>query len=143
MTGRVEGKVTIVVGAGQMPGQGVGNGRAAALLLARAGAKVVAADRDLASAQETVDQIVADGGEAVAVRVDVTSESDIRTMTDTCVERFGRVDVLHNNVGVSVLGGDAPVTDVDAEAFARVMSINLEGMVLACKHALPLMRQQG
>src|SRR3954468_8247044 len=143
MAGRVEGKVTIVVGAGQMPGQGVGNGRAAALLLAREGATVVAADRDLASAQKTVDQIVAEGGDALAVQVDVTSESDIRTMTSTCLDRFGRIDVLHNNVGVSVLAGDAPVTDVEAEAFGRVMAINLEGMVLACKHALPVMREQG
>ena len=64
-------------------------------------------------------------------------------MTSTCLDRFGRIDVLHNNVGVSVLAGDAAVTDVEAEAFGRVMAINLEGMVLACKHALPVMREQG
>src|SRR5689334_9662050 len=104
MTGRVAGKVAIVVGAGQAPGQGVGNGRAAALLLAREGAMVLAADRDLASAQETVDQIEAAGGWAVAIRVDVTAEDDIGRMTSSCLEHFGRIDILHNNVGVSVLG---------------------------------------
>jgi NAD(P)-dependent dehydrogenase (short-subunit alcohol dehydrogenase family) len=143
MPGRVAGQAAIVVGAGQTPGAGVGNGRAAALLMAREGAMVLAADRDLESAQETVAQIEADGGVGLAVRVDVTDEDDIRTMTAACLDTWGRIDILHNNVGVSVLGGDAPVTEIEADAFSRLMAINLGGMVLACKHSLPAMRRQG
>jgi NAD(P)-dependent dehydrogenase (short-subunit alcohol dehydrogenase family) len=143
MAGRVAGKVAVVVGAGQTPGASVGNGRAAALLLAREGAKVLVADRDLPSAEETVRQIEAEGGEALAVRVDVTSEDDIVAMTSASLQQWGRIDILHNNVGVSLLGGDAPVTDIEADDFARLMAINLGGMVLACKHALPAMRRQG
>jgi NAD(P)-dependent dehydrogenase (short-subunit alcohol dehydrogenase family) len=139
----VDGKVAVVVGAGQTPGASVGNGRAAALLYAREGGRVLAADRDLPSAEETVRQIEAEGGEAIAVRVDVSSEDDISAMVSTCLEHWGRIDVLHNNVGVSVLGGDAPVTEIEADAFTRLLSINLGGMVLAAKHALPAMRRQG
>lgn len=143
MAVRLAGKIAVVVGAGQTPGATVGNGRAAALLLAREGARVLAADRDLDSARETVQQIEADGGEALAARVDVTSEADIVAMTGACLDRWGRIDILHNNVGVSVLGGDAPVTEIEADAFAWLMAVNLGGMVLACKHALPAMRRQG
>jgi NAD(P)-dependent dehydrogenase (short-subunit alcohol dehydrogenase family) len=137
---RVAGKVAIVVGAGQTPGQTYGNGRATAVLLAREGAKVVAADRDLASAEETAKLINEEGGEAVAVRADVTSEADIEAMVGTCVDRWGRIDILHNNVGVSIAGGDAPVSEIEADAFARIMAINLQGMVLTCKHAIAVMR---
>lgn len=142
MPGRVQDKVAIVVGGGQTPGTDVGNGRATALLLAREGASVLVADRDLDSAQETVDQITGEGGQAAAVRVDVTREDDIVAMTRACTERWGRIDILHNNVGVSVLGGDAPLTEVTAEGFNRIVSINLQGMVLACKHVVPVMRDQ-
>jgi NAD(P)-dependent dehydrogenase (short-subunit alcohol dehydrogenase family) len=141
--GRVAGKVAIVVGAGQTPGQTFGNGRATALLLAREGAKVLAADRDLGSAEETVKQILDEGGDAAAVRTDVTSEADIQAMTAACLEQWGRIDILHNNVGVSIAGGDAPITEIEADAFARITTINLQGMVLACKHAIPVMREQG
>lgn len=140
---RLGGKVALVVGAGQTPGQTVGNGRATALLFAREGARVVAADRDEGAAQETVDEILSEGGDAFAVRADVTVEQDIEDMVRAVTERCERLDVLHNNVGVSLAGGDAPVTDISAEAFARVTSINLQGMVLTCKHALPVMREQG
>jgi NAD(P)-dependent dehydrogenase (short-subunit alcohol dehydrogenase family) len=139
---RVTGKVAIVVGGGQTKGETVGNGRAAAMLLAREGARVVVADRDLESAEETVSQITAEGYEAVAVRVDVTAEGDIEAMVALCLEKWARIDILHNNVGVSVLGGDAPITEIDAGAFTRIMEINLRGMVLACKHVIPVMRKQ-
>lgn len=142
MSGRVAGKVALVVGAGQTPGDTVGNGRAAAQLLAREGARVVAADSDLASAEETAMLIAEEDGEAIAVRADVTSEDDIVAMTAACVEQWGRIDVLHNNVGVSTAAGDAPVSEIEADAFARVMAINLQGMVLTCKHVLPTMREQ-
>ncbi|MHA6616304.1 SDR family NAD(P)-dependent oxidoreductase [Pseudonocardia sp. DLS-67] len=140
---RVAGKVAMVVGAGQTPGQTAGNGRATAVLLAREGAKVLAADRDLVAAEETVKQIVDEGGEAVAVRADVTSEDDIVAMTSACVRQWGRIDILHNNVGVSISGGDAPIAEIEADAFARITAINLQGMVLTCKHAIRVMRDQG
>ncbi len=139
---RVAGKVAMVVGAGQTPGQTAGNGRATAVLLAREGAKVLAADRDPAAAEETVKQILDEGGEAAAVRADVTSEDDIAAMTAACVRQWGRIDILHNNVGVSIAGGDAPITEIDADAFARITAINLQGMVLTCKHVLAVMREQ-
>jgi NAD(P)-dependent dehydrogenase (short-subunit alcohol dehydrogenase family) len=139
---RVAGKAAIVVGAGQTAGTTVGNGRATALVLAREGAKVLAVDRDLESAEETARQISSEGGEAMALRVDVTSEADLVAMAAACVSQWGRIDILHNNVGVSYLAGDAPLLEIEAEDFARVTAINLTGMVLACKHVLPVMRSQ-
>jgi NAD(P)-dependent dehydrogenase (short-subunit alcohol dehydrogenase family) len=139
---RVAGKVAIVVGAGQTPGQTFGNGRATAVLLAREGARVGAADRDLASAEETAKLIAEEGGEALAVRADVTSEPDIEAMIGGCVERWGRIDILHNNVGVSIAGGDAPIAEIEADAFSRIMAINLQGMAMTCKHAIGVMRKQ-
>lgn len=141
--GRVHGKVAVVVGAGQTPGAALGNGRATALLLAREGARVVAVDTDGASAQETVDLVTAEGGEAIAAKADVTDEAQVQVAVRAAVEQWGRLDVLHNNVGVSFAVGDAATTEVTPEAFSRVLDINLRGMVLACKHALPLMRDQG
>jgi len=140
---RVGGKVAVVVGAGQTPGQTVGNGRATAVLLAREGARVLAVDRDPASAEETAAQITAEGGDAAAVRADVTVEDDLAAAIAAARQRWGRVDVLHNNVGISLAGGDAPVEDIEAAAFDRITAVNLRGMVLACKHVLPVMREQG
>jgi NAD(P)-dependent dehydrogenase (short-subunit alcohol dehydrogenase family) len=140
---RVAGKVAVVVGAGQTPGATVGNGRATAVLLAREGARVLAVDRDLASAEETAAQITAEGGEAAAVRADVTVEDDLVAAIAAARQRWGRVDVLHNNVGISLAGGDAPVEEIDADAFDRITAVNLRGMVLACKHVIPVMREQG
>jgi NAD(P)-dependent dehydrogenase (short-subunit alcohol dehydrogenase family) len=139
---RLDGKVAIVVGAGQTPGQTIGNGRATAMLFASEGARVVAVDRDGDAAQATVDKIVNEGGEAFAVRADVTSEADIAAMIDACVDRWSRIDILHNNVGISISGGDAPVSEIEADAFARVTAVNLQGMVMTCKHALAVMRTQ-
>lgn len=136
------GKVAIVVGAGQTPGVSVGNGRATASLFADRGAMVLAADKNVAAAQETVDQIRSAGGEAIAVETDVTSEESVISMVAACLDRWGRVDVLHNNVGVSLAGGDAPLTEIETEAFARVTSINLQGMVSTCRHVIPIMRKQ-
>ena len=140
---RLEGKVAIVFGAGQTPGPTMGNGRASALLFAREGARVLAVDRSAASAGETGDLIRAEGGEAASFEADVTDEESITAAIGDCVERWGRVDVLHNNVGISVAGGDAAVTEITTEAFDRVMAVNLRGTVMACKHALPIMRSQG
>ena len=139
---RLEAKVAIIFGAGQTPGTRVGNGRATALVFAREGAKVLAVDRDEGSALETVKAVRDAGGEAEVCCADVTSEDDIKAAIDACVQRFGNVDIVHNNVGVSVTGGDAEVTEISVEAFDRIMAINLRSMVLTSKHALPIMRAQ-
>ena len=142
-SGKLAGKVALVMGAGQTPGASVGNGRATSILFAREGAKIVAVDRRLEAAQATVAQIIEEGGEAIAIKADITVESEIAAAVDACIGGFGgRIDVLHNNVGVSLAGGDAPITEIDAEAFSRCIDINLKGMVLTCKHVLPVMREQ-
>jgi len=143
MGDRVRGKVAIVFGAGQTPGETIGNGRATAILLAREGAAVVAVDRDLRAAQQTVDLIAGEGGTAMAVQADITSERRVREAIAACMAAHGRIDILHNNVGASLALGDATATELEVEAFDRLYAVNLRGMWLACKHALPLMRAQG
>lgn len=140
---RLEGKTAIVVGAGQSPGVTMGNGRATAVLFARAGAKVLAVDRDPHSAGETAAMIRESGGEAERFEADVTNEAHLKAAIDDCLARWGQLDVLHNNVGISVAGGDAAVTEITPEAFDHIMAVNLRGMVLACKHAIPVMRERG
>ena len=140
---RMQDKVAIIVGAGQSPGVGVGNGRATAMLFAREGARVLCADRDLASAEETVNIIEREGGTAAACRVDVVKEADLKAMVEDCTARWGRIDTLHNNVGISVAGGDADPLEITTEAFDLIMSVNLRSVILACKHTLPVMREQG
>ena len=139
---RLDGQAAIVVGGGQTPGQTIGNGRATAITYARAGARVLVADRDLDAAAATVAEITAEGGDAVPFRADVTDEADIAAMVADACERWGRLDILHNNVGISVAGGDAEISKIEGEAFDRIMAINLKSMVLAIKHALPVMRGQ-
>jgi NAD(P)-dependent dehydrogenase (short-subunit alcohol dehydrogenase family) len=138
----LEGKIAIVVGGGQTPGETIGNGRATAITFAREGARVWVADRDVESARETVAMIEAEGGHARAGFVDVTDESGVARMIAECHDAFGRIDILHNNVGVSLTGGDTTIDEITTEAFDRVTSINLRGMMLTCKHALPHMRAQ-
>ncbi len=138
----LSGRVAIVVGAGQGPGEGLGNGRAAALLYGRQGALVLSVDRELSLAEETAAQIVAGGGEAVACAADVTDEASLKAAVDQAMNRWQRIDILHNNVGVSLTGGDAQVTEITEEAFDRVVAINLRGMVMACKHVVPIMRER-
>ena len=142
MAGRVEGKVAIVFGGGQTPGETIGNGRATAILLAREGATVVAVDRDLASAEETVNMIAESGGKAAAVGADVLHEHQVRGAVEETVRMFGRIDILHNNIGASLALGDAVATDLEAEAWDRLVAVNLRGMWFACKHAIPVMREQ-
>ena len=139
----LDGRVAIIVGAGQTPGPVVGNGRATALLFARAGAHVVALDRDRASAGETAAMIEAEGGSAEAMVADVTEERALRVAVQAIMEAHGRIDVLQNNVGVAYTGGDSPLADLDEASFDRVMAINLRGTVMACKHVVPVMRAQG
>ncbi len=139
---RLDGQAAIVVGGGQTPGQTIGNGRATAITYARAGARVLVADRDLDAAAATVAEITAEGGEAVPFRSDVTDEADIAAMVADACDRWERLDILHNNVGISVAGGDAEISKIEGEAFDRIMAINLKSMVLAIKHVLPVMRGQ-
>src|SRR5487761_2171077 len=139
---RLRDRVVIVVGAGQTPGESVGNGRASAILFAREGARILAVDQNLDSAEETAKIITDEGGTAVAVHADVTDEASAREMVATCLQHFGRVDVLHNNVGAGLAAGDAPLLEIEPEAFDRVTAINLKSAVLTCKHVLPLMRAQ-
>jgi NAD(P)-dependent dehydrogenase (short-subunit alcohol dehydrogenase family) len=141
MAGRVQGKAAVVVGGGQTKGETIGNGRATAIVLAREGARVLVADRHLAAAQETADTIVGEGGQAWAFEADITREDAARTLIAAALERFGRLDILHNNVGASLALGDAPATELTEEAFQRSFDVNLKGMWLTCKHALPALRQ--
>ncbi len=140
MSGRLEGKIALVVGAGQTPGDTIGNGRATALLFAREGARVVAVDRQLDSALETVERIEAEGGEAVALAADATREPDCQGFVAHCVEAFGRLDVLHNNVGIG--GDDAGPAHLSEQAWDRILAVNLKSVIFPCKHALPVMRKQ-
>src|ERR1700732_1998421 len=139
---RLKDRVAIVVGAGQSPGEGMGNGRATALTFAREGAKVLCVDHHPESAQETVDMIGAHGGTAVAFKADVTKQAEIKAMVADAQARWGRIDILHNNVGVSLSGGDAELLDITEEAFDRCVAINLKSCILAAKHVIPIMRQQ-
>lgn len=137
---RLKDKVAIVVGAGQQPGDTMGNGRAVAIAFGREGAKVLCVDINEAWAQDTVDMIAGEGGEASALRADITREADCKAVADTCVDRYGRIDVLHNNVGRAK--GDAPTTDIGEDAWDELMAMNLKGMVFTCKHVLKVMREQ-
>jgi NAD(P)-dependent dehydrogenase (short-subunit alcohol dehydrogenase family) len=139
---RLKDKIAIIVGAGQSPGEGLGNGRATALRFVQEGAKVLAVDRDLASAEETARLAGKEGGECIAFEADVTRERTLAAAIKAAQDRWGKVDILHNNVGVSVAGGDASPLEITEEAFDRVCAINLRGTVMACKHVLPLMRAQ-
>ncbi len=139
---RLEDKIAVIIGAGQGPGEGLGNGRATALRFAREGAKILAVDRNLASAEETASLAQREGGECVAFEADVTREPTLKAAIAAAEGRWGRVDILHYNVGVSLAGGDASPLEITEEAFDRVAAINLRGAIMACKHVLPIMRRQ-
>jgi NAD(P)-dependent dehydrogenase (short-subunit alcohol dehydrogenase family) len=141
MPGRVEGKIALVAGGGQTPGETIGNGRATAVVLAREGAKVVVADRDIARAEDTAAFIKGEGNEARAVACDITSEEDVAGMIAATLAAYGRLDILHNNVGASLALGDANALDLTVEAFQRSFDLNLKGMWLTCKHALLELRR--
>ena len=139
---RLAGKTAIIVGAGQGPGTGLGNGRATALRFAQEGAKLMAVDRELALAEETALLVKREGGDCCSFEADVTRESAMAAMIADARRRWGRVDILHYNVGVSIGGGDAPLLEITEQAFDRIVAINLRGAVFACKHVVPLMREQ-
>ena len=138
---RLAGKIAVVVGAWQSPGEGIGNGRATVLRFAQEGAKTLAVDRELASAEETAVLAAKSGGECVAFQADVTHEATLAAAMAAAVARWGRIDILHNNVGVSIAGGDKPLDELTEAAFDR-------GRQSTCvarswpKHVLPVMRRQ-
>lgn len=132
-------KVAIVVGGGAR-GDGIGNGRAACLLMAAEGARVLVVDRDTALAQRTADMIIENGGIAAAFAADVTQSSDCKTMVDRALSLWGRVDYLDNNVGI---GSSKTVVDEDEDEWDRVMLVNVKTMMLTSKHAIPAMAETG
>jgi NAD(P)-dependent dehydrogenase (short-subunit alcohol dehydrogenase family) len=145
-SGRLAGQVAIVVGAGQSPGSGpddatIGNGRATALLFAREGAAVLAVDRDLVSAQETVGLIDAAGGRASAFDADITDEEQVAAIPGACRDALGPPTILHNNVGIGA--GDGSITRIERDIWDRIFEVNLTGMMLTCKHVIPPMREAG
>lgn len=133
---RLEDKVCLITGAGG------GMGRIAATMFAREGARVVAVDAADGAADETVAQVTALGGDAVAVTADVSTESDAKGMVDLAVSTFGRIDVLYNNAGI-MPAADHSVVDTDVATWDRVMAVNVRGVFLGCKHAIPPMVKQG
>ena len=139
---RLKDKIAIVIGAGQGPGEGIGNGRATALMFARQGGSVLCADKNIASAEETAALARQEGGQASAIVADVTRDGSLKTMVESALERWGRIDVLHYNVGVSLAAGDRSPLEITEEAFDNISAINLRGYVMACKHVLPVMRKQ-
>jgi NAD(P)-dependent dehydrogenase (short-subunit alcohol dehydrogenase family) len=133
---RLADKVCLITGAGG------GMGRVAALVFAREGGRVVAVDAVGPAAEETAAQVAAAGGEAVAVTADVASEDDARRMVERAVGAFGRLDVLYNNAGI-MPAEDHSVIDTDVATWDRVMAVNVRGVFLGCKHAIPRMVEQG
>ena len=135
----LSGKVAIVSGGGAA-GDGIGNGRAAAILLARAGTKVLVADLDKKLAERTVEMIKAEGGTAIAHGFDATKEADCRQLVDAAVDHWGRLDFLDNNIGI---GSRGSVVVEKPEEYRRVMQVNVETMFLISKHAIPAMIKTG
>ena len=136
---RLEGKVAIVTGAGSS-GEGIGNGKATAVLFAREGAKVLLVDQVEARAQETLAMIHEEEGEASVFQADVTNPDDCTAMVDQAVRQYGRLDILDNNVGISQRGS---VLEVSDEAWDRVMNVNVKSMFLASRAAIPKMMEGG
>jgi len=138
MSGRLQGKIAIVTGAGCV-GPGWGNGRATAVRFAEEGAKIFAVDRNLDSMSETVERVKKAGGEIVVQHCDVTDSASVAAMVKACLDRFGRIDILVNNVGGSAHGGPVEMSE---EVFDAQVDFNLKSVFLTCKHVLPVMEKQ-
>ncbi len=139
MAERLKGKTAIVTGAGSV-GPGMGNGKATAIVFAREGARVMVVDYNLEAAEETRRLIDEEGGECVVFKADVSKSGDCKSMVEKCVQTFGRVDILHNNVGIGQWGGPVETSE---ETWDKVMNVNLKSMFLTCKYVLPYMEKQG
>jgi NAD(P)-dependent dehydrogenase (short-subunit alcohol dehydrogenase family) len=133
--GRLDGKVAIIVGAGQQPGETVGNGRATAERFAQEGATLLLVDINDAWVQDTQRAVQQYGGSSSVLLADITREEDCKAIAQTCMQRYGRIDILHNNVGRS--RGDRKTVDMDAAVWDEIMAMNLKGMFMTCKHVLP------
>ena len=142
MAGRLAGKTAVVVGAGQSPGDTLGNGRAMAILFAREGAEVFCVDRDQARAADTVEAILAEGGAASAFAADIVKADHCEALVAAAKASLGRIDILCNNVGIGG-GGDGPAHRLTEEAFDRILAVNLKGMWRTVKEVVPLMRERG
>jgi NAD(P)-dependent dehydrogenase (short-subunit alcohol dehydrogenase family) len=135
---RLKNKVAIVTGAGSI-GPGWGNGKATAVLFAREGAKVFAVDINLAAAKETQGIIQQAGGDCSVHKTDVSKSYEVKAMVDRCIDVYGRIDILHNNVGITTLGGPVETSE---ETWDHAHAVNLKSMFLTCKYVLPYMEQQ-
>lgn len=136
---RLEGRVALVFGAGSI-GDGWGNGKAAAVAYARNGARVVAIDLNAEAAAVTREIILAEGNQAISVAADVTRLAEVERAVAFALERWGRIDILHNNVGITSQGGPVETSE---ETWDRVMAVNVKSMFLTCKCVLPTMEAQG
>jgi NAD(P)-dependent dehydrogenase (short-subunit alcohol dehydrogenase family) len=141
MSGRLAGKIAIIVGAGQSPGETIGNGRAMAVLFAREGAQVLCVDRHMERALETMAMISAEGGSAAAYQADVSRDPDCAGLIVEAKSTWGRIDILVNNVGIGG-GGDGPAHRAEEAAWDRILIVNLKSAWMTIKHALPIMRGQ-
>jgi NAD(P)-dependent dehydrogenase (short-subunit alcohol dehydrogenase family) len=139
VAGRLAGRTALLFGAGSS-GPGWGNGKAAAVMYAREGARVVAVDVDADAAAETAGIIASEGGTALALAADVTSGEQVAETVREAQDWFGRIDVLHNNVGITDMGA---LEDVSEARWHRVMDVNLTGVFLTCRAVIPVMRRQG
>jgi NAD(P)-dependent dehydrogenase (short-subunit alcohol dehydrogenase family) len=139
MAGRLQGKSALIVGAGCV-GPGWGNGRAACVLFAQEGARIFAVDRDMAPMEETVARVKEAGGEIATHLCDVTQQASVAAMVKACRDKYGRIDVLVNNVGGSAPGGPVEMAE---EAWDAQIDLNLKSIFLTCKHVIPVMEAQG
>ena len=139
MSKRLNEKVAVVTGAGSI-GAGWGNGNATATLFAREGAKVLCADINIKSANDTAKVIQEEGGEAYALQIDVSNGEQVCEMVKSAVREYGRIDILHNNVGIAELGGPVETSE---ESWDRVHNVNLKSAFLTCKNVIPIMQDQG
>ncbi|WP_370628189.1 SDR family NAD(P)-dependent oxidoreductase [Bordetella sp. BOR01] len=138
---RLAGKIAVIVGAGQQAGETVGNGKAVAVRFAQEGASLLLVDINEEAARETLRAVQDCGAQAAVLRADITHEEDCRQIIQACVERFGKIDILHNNVGRSL--GDRPTMEMPIDAWDAIMDMNIKGMFMTCKHALRQFVAQG
>lgn len=141
---RLDGKVAVIIGAGQSPGEAIGNGRATVLRFAQEGASILAVDKDSKSAEDTLSMMAPEEKSRCHVfECDVMHEARVKAAVDAAMARWGRIDILHYNVGVSLSAGDQTLEHVTEQSFDRVNAINLRGAIFAAKHVVPIMRKQG
>ncbi|MFE4500954.1 SDR family NAD(P)-dependent oxidoreductase [Rhodococcus sp. NPDC056743] len=140
--GRLENKVALIIGAGQSPGEAIGNGRATAIRFAQEGASIFSVDRNLDSARETLTMAGIDDSRGAAHQSDVRDAESLRSAVDAAVAKWGRIDILHYNVGVNALGNDQPLETMTEDTFDAVNAINLRGCIMVAKFVEPIMREQ-